>query len=233
MNLALFDLDHTLIPFDSNTAWMEFLVRAGAADAEACAQRNRAFARDYVAGTFDPHAYHRFTAGLLAPHPRSALDRWRREFAAEIAAASPEKLAASLALVERHRSRGDVCCIVTTTNRFVAQVFADIFRIEHLVGTEAATVDGLPDGMFTGEVVGDPCFGPCKVEHVERWLAATGRGRGDFDRTIFYSDSRNDLPLLEWADEAIAVDPDPMLRAEALARGWQIIEFKEAPGKRP
>lgn len=229
MKLALFDLDHTLIPFDSNTAWMNFLIRAGAADADAAAARNRAFARDYVAGTFDPRAYHRFTAGLLAPHPRDVLERWRKTFAGELAARPATELAASRELVGHHRSRGDLCCIVTTTNRFVAQVFADIFGVDHLVATEAATRDGLADAMFTGEVHGDPCFGACKIEHVERWLSAIGRRRDDFEHTCFYSDSRNDLPLLNWVDEAIAVNPDPILRAEARARGWRVMDLKSAP----
>ncbi len=229
MNLALFDLDHTLIPFDSNTAWMNFLVRAGAADATESAARNRAFARDYLAGTFDPRAYHRFTAGLLAPHQRDVLEGWRDAFGREVAARASSELAGSRELVDQHLERGDLCCIVTTTNRFVAQVFADIFGIEHLVATEAATHDGKPEGRFTGDVVGEPCFGPCKVEHVQRWLDSIGRRREDFERTIFYSDSRNDLPLLNWADEAIAVDPDEVLRAEALARGWRIIALKTAP----
>ena len=145
MNLVLFDLDHTLIPFDSNSAWMAHLVSVGATDADAAAAQNRAFARDYVAGTFDPHAYHRFTAGLLAPHPRDVLDRWRSEFGVELAARSAARLAPSRELVDRHRLRGDLCCIVTTTNRFVAQVFADIFGIENLIATEAATRDGSPD----------------------------------------------------------------------------------------
>lgn len=228
MNLVLFDLDHTLIPFDSNSAWMEYLVRLGATDAQAAAAQNRRFARDYVAGTFDPHAYHRFTAGLLAPHARDVLERWREGFRDEMQARAERELAASRELVDGHRAGGDVCCIVTTTNRFVAQVFADIFGIDNLVATEAATRDGSPSAMFTGDVVGDPCFGPCKVEHVQRWLEATGRRREDFGRTIFYSDSRNDLPLLEWADEAIAVDPDEVLRAQALARGWRILELRTA-----
>ena len=119
--------------------------------------------------------------------------------------------------------------MVTTTNRFVAQVFADIFGIDNLIATEAATVDGAPDGDFTGEVGGEPCFGPCKIDHVERWLKATGRSRSDFGKTIFYSDSRNDLPLLGWVDEAIAVDPDAVLREEALARGWRILQLRREP----
>jgi HAD superfamily hydrolase (TIGR01490 family) len=228
MHLVLFDLDHTLIPFDSNSAWMGYLVRVGATDAEAAAAQNRRFARDYVAGTFDPHAYHRFTAGLLAPHARDLLERWRDGFKREMQDRAVRELGASQELVASHRANGDVCCIVTTTNRFVAQVFADIFGIENLVATEAATRDDLPDGMFTGEVRGDPCFGPCKVEHVQRWLQATGRRREDFERTIFYSDSRNDLPLLEWADEAVAVDPDEVLRAEAGTRGWRILALRTA-----
>jgi len=229
MNLALFDLDHTLIPFDSNTAWMNFLVRAGAADGAAASARNRAFARDYVAGTFDPRAYHRFTAGLLAPHPRKVLEQWRAQFAAGLAKRVQAELTSSLELVAGHRARGDLCCMVTTTNGFVAQVFADIFGIENLVATEAATVDGRPDGAFTGDVVGEPCFGPCKVDHVERWLKETGRSRSDFGKTIFYSDSRNDLPLLNWVDEAVAVDPDAVLREEALARGWRILQLRSEP----
>ena len=83
--------------------------------------------------------------------------------------------------------------------------------------------------MFTGEIIGDPCFGDCKVQHVERWLSSLGRGRSDFGRTCFYSDSRNDLPLLEWVDEPVAVNPDAVLRAEALARGWRIVDLRSAP----
>jgi HAD superfamily hydrolase (TIGR01490 family) len=228
MNLVLFDLDHTLIPFDSNSTWMGYLVRVGATDAEAATAQNRRFARDYIAGTFDPHAYHRFTAGLLAPHARDVLDRWRDGFRREMQERAERELAASRELVQGHQARGDLCCIVTTTNRFVAQVFADIFGIENLVATESATHDGSPDGMFTGEVQGDPCFGPGKVAQVQRWLQATGRSRADFERIIFYSDSRNDLPLLEWADEAVAVDPDEVLRAEANARGWRILALRTA-----
>jgi HAD superfamily phosphoserine phosphatase-like hydrolase len=205
---------------------MNYLVRVGATDADAAAAQNAAFARDYIAGTFDPRAYHRFTAGLLAPHKRDVLDRWRAGFRDEMRARAGQHFAASRELVAGHRAGGDLCAIVTTTNRFVAQVFADIFEIDHLIATEAATHGDAPDAMFTGDVSGDPCFGPCKVEHVQRWLQAGGRRREDFDRTIFYSDSRNDLPLLEWVDEAIAVDPDEVLRAEAAARGWRILELR-------
>jgi HAD superfamily hydrolase (TIGR01490 family) len=229
MKLVLFDLDHTLIPFDSNTAWMRFLVDAGAVDGEAAAARNREFARDYMAGGFDPRAYHRFTAGLLVPHPRPALERWRAEFAARIATAVQAELPASVELVRRHLAGGDLCCMVTTTNRFVAQVFADAFGIRNLVATEYATVGDAADGAFTGELVGEPCFGPGKIAHVGRWLDASGRSRGDFERTIFYSDSRNDLPLLNWVDEPVAVDPDPVLREEALARGWRILTLRSEP----
>lgn len=225
MNLALFDLDHTLIRFDSNTAWMNFLIRARVVDADAAAVRNRAFALDYAAGTFDAVDYHRFTAGLLAPHERSVLDRWRESFGEEIAAERKAEFETSRALVERHRAGGDLCCVVTTTNRFLAQVFADIFDIEHLVATEAATLHDGPDARFTGEVRGDPCFGAFKVDHVECWLQSLGYGRGTFDRTYFYSDSWNDLPLLRWVDEAIAVNPDPKLRAEAQVQGWRILDF--------
>ena len=226
MNLALFDLDHTLIPFDSNTAWLNYLVAAGALEGEEAHARNRAFARAYQDGSFDARAYHRFTAGLLAPHERSALEQWRRAFRDEIEAQCGKALAGSRELVERHRANGDLCCIVTTTNRFVAQVFSEIFRIAHVVATEAATVDGLPDARFTGGILGDPCFGAAKVDHVSRWLRTIGRSRGDFGRIIFYSDSWNDLPLLQWADEAIAVNPDPKLQAEATARGWQILQTR-------
>jgi HAD superfamily hydrolase (TIGR01490 family) len=225
MNLALFDLDHTLIPFDSNTAWMNFLIRAGVVDAEAAAIRNRAFARDYAAGNFDAHAYHRFTAGLLAPHERAVLDRWREAFTEEIALERRAEFDTSRVLVERHRANGDLCCVVTATNRFLAQVFATIFGIDHLVATEAATLHDGPDARFSGEVSGDPCFGASKVDHVECWLSSLGYRRASFDRTYFYSDSWNDLPLLRWADEAVAVNPDPKLRAEALAKGWRILDL--------
>lgn len=222
MNLVLFDLDHTLIPFDSNTVWLDFLVRNGAVEAGDAAARNMSFARDYMAGSFDAHAFHRFAAGLLAPHPRSSLEQWRLAFGDEITAAIP---AGSRELVDRHLAAGDLCSVVTATNRFLAQLFSEIFGIAHLVATDLATRDDSPDAPFTGELRGDPCFGAGKVGHVTRWLDRIGRSLSDFASTIFYSDSYNDLALLQWVDQAIVVNPDPRLRAEARARGWPVLEI--------
>jgi HAD superfamily hydrolase (TIGR01490 family) len=219
MKLALFDLDHTLIPFDSGMAWTHFLVREGALDASAEA-RYLEFCHQYVAGTLDIHAMVRASLQPLAAFEPEQLQHWRARFAVEIAAKLP---AAMFALVARHRERGDLCAVVTATERLVAKPFAHAFGIEHLVCTEAQWRDGRP----TGEIDGLPCFREHKLTRVNAWLASLGATPPRLDgfaRSFFYSDSINDLPLLEAVTDPVTVRPDARLRAHAQGAGWPIVD---------
>ena len=220
MNLALFDLDHTLIPFDSGMAWTGFLVARGVLPAQAEAQYLE-FCQQYVAGTLDIHAMHRANIRPLMHLARPVLARLLREFEAEIA---PRVPASMRALVARHREAGDLCAIVTATTRFIAEPFARLFDTPHLVATEAASTDA---GM-TGEIEGEPCYREHKLTRVERWLAGLGSGAPDrltgFGRSWFYSDSASDLPLLRTVSNPVAVRPDARLRAHALEAGWPILD---------
>jgi HAD superfamily hydrolase (TIGR01490 family) len=223
MRLALFDLDHTLIPFDSGMAWTRFLVAAGAlpADAEA---RYLDFCHQYVAGTLDIHAMHRASMLPLRAIAPDRLQALRSAFEGEM---RPRLPAAMRELVGSHRERGDLCAIVTATSRLVAEPFARGFGIEHLVATEAVLADGLP----TGEIEGLPCFREHKVTRVQAWLGE--RRLTDFTQSWFYSDSISDLPLLHAVSHPVAVQPDARLRAHALATGWPVLDAdarNTAPG---
>jgi HAD superfamily hydrolase (TIGR01490 family) len=215
MNLALFDLDHTLIPFDSGMAWTRFLVREGALDAAAEA-RYLDFCHQYVAGTLDIHAMVRASLQPLAAFEPAQVAHWAACFETEIANALPP---AMQALVRRHLDQGNLCAVVTATERLVAEPFARAFGVRHLVCTEGARVDGRP----TGDVVGLPCFREHKVTRVGAWLAGLGgvptRIDG-FSQSYFYSDSINDLPLLEAVTNPVAVRADARLRAHAQSAGW-------------
>jgi HAD superfamily hydrolase (TIGR01490 family) len=222
MKLALFDLDHTLIPFDSGMAWTQFLVRHGALDAEAEA-RYLAYCHQYVAGALDIHAMHCASMAPLAGVGVAQLGHWQAEFEREMAARLPSDMRA---LVDQHRRRGDLCAIVTATSRLVAEPFARGFGIEHLVATEAVLAAGVP----TGEIDGLPCYREHKVTRVQAWLASRAghpRSLGDFESTAFYSDSVSDLPLLSAVDHPVAVRPDARLRAHAIACGWRVLEAGE------
>ena len=222
--LALFDLDHTLIPFDSGSTWFGYLSSIGVLREEDYAARNREFATQYKAGQLDVRAFHQFCLAPLALHPRAQLDAWRDAFKTWI---RPRVPAGSFALIDAHRDAGDLCCIVTATNSYVAGVFAEIFDVPNLIGTQPEMVDGRLDGDFTGDIEGTPSYGPGKVPRVHEWLGAQGLSFADFSRTVCYSDSFNDVPLLEAVDEAIAVGPDKTLREIATQRGWPIIARPE------
>jgi HAD superfamily hydrolase (TIGR01490 family) len=223
MRLALFDLDHTLIPFDSGMAWTRFLVAAGALPAEA-EVRYLDFCHQYVAGTLDIHAMHRASMQPLRAFAPGRLQSLRTAFEAEMAPLLP---AAMHGLVASHRERGDLCAIVTATSRLVAEPFARGFGIAHLVATEAQMANGLP----TGEIDGLPCFREHKLTRVQAWLG--GRRLTDFTQSWFYSDSFSDLPLMQAVSHPVAVQPDARLRAHAAAAGWPVLDAEArstAPG---
>ena len=217
MRLALFDLDHTLIPFDSGMAWTRHLVREGALDA-AAEQRYLDFCHQYVAGTLDIYAMHRANMAPLAAFGAEQLQAWREDFAREMQALLPPGMRA---LVDRHRAQGDLCAIVTATSRWVAEPFARGFGIEHLLATEAVMTQGRPGT----EIDGLPCFREHKLTRVEAWLAGLGRPPlAHAPASWFYSDSASDLPLLQAVRHPVAVRPDARLREHALAAGWPVID---------
>jgi HAD superfamily hydrolase (TIGR01490 family) len=219
VKLALFDLDHTLIPFDSGMAWTRFLVRAGALDAQAEA-RYLAYCHQYVAGTLDIHAMHRASMAPLAAFSAAQIEAWLAAFEAEMQIRLPP---AMCHLVASHRERGEMCVLVTATTRLLAEPFARGFGIAHVIATEAVFANGVP----TGEIEGLPCFRAHKLTRVQAWLAARsgpGRALTDFESSTFYSDSYSDLPLLAAVSHPVAVRPDERLRAHAIRSGWPIME---------
>lgn len=220
MKLALFDLDHTLIPFDSGMAWTQFLVSAGVLPPSAEAEY-LGHCRRYIDGTLDIHAMHRAAVAPLSRFPRALLAQWGREFELRVAERVPETMRT---LVQQHLDAGDLCAIVTATTRFIAEPFARLFGVPHLLATEPATEGGAPDGPLTGEIAGLPCYRDHKRERVVQWLTERGAMRiADFERSWFYSDSIGDLPLLEAVSDPVAVRPDERLMLHAGQAGWRIL----------
>ncbi|HSO08347.1 MAG TPA: HAD family hydrolase [Pelomicrobium sp.] len=219
MRLALFDLDNTLLAGDSDFEWAQFLIEQGVLDREVYEARNQAFYDQYKAGTLDIHEFLAFQLKPLSRHPRRQLDDWHAQFMAQ--KIRPLMTPAAQALVDRHRREGHVCAIVTATNRFVTGPIAAAFGVEHLIATEPEE----RDGEFTGRSRGVPCFRAGKVTRLEEWLAARATRLAEVAESWFYSDSHNDLPLLEAVNHPVVVDPDPQLAAVAAARGWPVMRL--------
>ncbi len=220
MNLALFDLDGTLLEIDSDHAFGEFMVRLGWADADAFRRANDAFYAQYQAEQLDVDAYIRF-----------ATSAWRERDAAELAEASrrfvdevvrPALHDSALALVRQHAEAGDQVAIVTATNEFVTRPIAGLFGVDELIATE---LQRDADGRVTGAIRGVPSYREGKVTRVQQWLQARGQRCEDFDRISFYSDSTNDLALLERVSHPVATNPAPALERIATARGWPILRL--------
>jgi HAD superfamily hydrolase (TIGR01490 family) len=220
MRLALFDLDNTLLAGDSDYEWGQFLVDRGVLERAAYEAQNRAYFDQYVAGTLDIHEYLGFALRPLAQHSPAELDRWHAEFMAT--RILPMVGDAARALVRRHLDRGDLCAVITATNSFVTAPIAREFGVSHLIATEPEA----RNGRFTGRVAGTPCFREGKVRRLDEWLASRGRALGDFGESVFYSDSHNDLPLLERVSRPVAVDPDEQLLGTARERGWEVISLR-------
>ena len=219
MKIALFDLDHTLLPIDSDHAWGAFTTRLGWTDADAFQRRNDAFYAEYQAGTLDIAAYIRFTTEAVRRRGPAAAAEAQARFMREVIA--PAITPQARALVESHRAAGDVLAIVTATNEFVTRPIAHSFGVDELIAVNLARG---PGGWITGEIAGTPSFREGKVTRVGEWLAARGRSWGDVELS-FYSDSPNDLPLLEKVQHPIATNPSEALRAIALERGWRVLDL--------
>lgn len=222
MNLALFDLDNTLLAGDSDFEWAQFLISKGVVDREVQEAKNIRFYEQYKAGTLDIYEFLEFQLAPLARHSRAELDAWHREYVERHIRPIMTVKARTLAL--EHLAAGDLCAIVTATNSFVTGPIAREFGIPHLIGTIPA-VD-VENGAFSGQPSGTPSFQAGKIVRVEQWLTSLGLWWGSFDNSYFYSDSHNDLPLMEKVKTPVAVDPDDRLRAHATAQGWSVISLR-------
>ena len=219
MHLALFDLDNTLLAGDSDYEWTQHLVSKGVLDRDTFERKNTEFFEQYKAGTLNIHEFLDFQLQSLANNPRASLDAWHAEFMATCI--RPIISRQSRDLVQRHLDNGDLCAIVTATNSYVTGPIAREFGIPHLI----ATVPAQQGGQFTGKPRGTPAFREGKVSRVEEWLETMGLWWGSFERSWFYSDSLNDLPLLSQVSDPIAVDPDITLRTHAERAGWTILNL--------
>lgn len=218
MSLAIFDLDNTLLGGDSDHAWGEFLVDRGVVDRQQYREANDRFYRQYQRGDLDIHAYLAFALEPLARHEVAQLQAWHEEFMRDVIA--PMRLAKADALLNRHRACGDHLLIVTATNAFVTRPIAEALGVDDIIATEPE----LRGGRYTGRIVGTASFREGKVACLQQWLASRNL---DLQGSHFYSDSQNDLPLLEMVEHPIAVDPDETLRAVALERGWPVISLRD------
>lgn len=217
MKLALFDLDNTLLAGDSDFEWAQFLIEEGVLDREVYEARNEAFFAQYKAGTLDIFEFLDFQLKPLAQHSRPVLDAWHMEFMER--RIRPMIRDSARELVERHR--GDLSAVITATNSFVTAPIVREFGVEHLIATEPEQ----RDGAFTGHVTNIPCFREGKVQRLESWLATQGRTLDSYEQSWFYSDSHNDLPLLNRVSHPVAVDPDDTLRDHAKTQGWAVISL--------
>ena len=223
MKLALFDLDHTLLPFDSGMAWTRFLVGRGVLPAGAADDYLQACQR-YVDGTLDIRQLHRQTVTPLAGLGATELQLLANAFGSSL---EPRIPVPHRAWVERHRRQQHTCVLVTATTHFIAAAVAPRFGIDEVLATRSS-VDA--DGRLNGAIDGEPCYGEQKLVQVQRWLVARGATLADCERSWFYSDSITDLPLLRAVSDPVAVRPDARLRALATSEGWTVLEGGCDPG---
>ena len=205
---------------DSDYEWAQFLIDRGVLERKTFEARNQEFYQQYKAGTLDIFEFLDFQLAPLARYSREQLDLWHAEFMR--IRIRPIMLDKARALVAGHLARGDLCAIVTATNSFITAPIASAFGIEHLIATEPEQ----QQGRFTGRPAGTPCFREGKITRLEAWLAGRGRTLASFGESAFFSDSRNDLALLERVTRPVAVDPDPVLEQLAKDRGWPILSLK-------
>ena len=219
-NLCLFDLDDTLLPIDSDHAWGEFVTKLGWVDAAGFQRRNDAFYAQYKAGRLDIHEYIVFATEPLRARTQAQLEAAHRQFMDEVIA--PRLHPAALGLVRDHQARGDLVALVTATNDFITAPIARAFGIADLLAVRLERGAG---GTITGRIDGTPSYRQGKVTRVQEWLAGRGLRWSDLARTSVYSDSVNDLPLLERATDPVATNPSPALQAIAEARDWRILKL--------
>lgn len=220
MNLALFDLDNTLLAGDSDFQWGQFLIEEGLLNRAEHHDRNVQFYEDYKAGQLDIHAFLKFQLRPLSMHARKDLDALHLKYMER--KVRPMMTEKARALVEKHRAQGDLMVVITATNSFVTRPIAAAYGVPHLIGTDPEEVNG----EFTGGVSGIPSFQEGKVKRLDQWLKERGQKLSDFGASWFYSDSHNDLPLLKMVTNPVAVDADPVLKAYAAEQGWSQISLR-------
>ena len=218
MALAIFDLDNTLLAGDSDYLWGIFLAETGAVERAEYERENDRFYRQYRVGELDIFEFLRFSLKPLKENTSEQLRHWLEQFLEQ--KIEPIILPPAIELIERHRAAGDTLMIITATNAFVTAPIAKRLGVEHLIATNPE----IKDGRYTGEVAGTPSFKEGKVIRLKRWLEEHGR---DLDGSSFYSDSHNDIPLLELVDNPVAVDPDDALRRYAAEQGWPVITLRD------
>jgi HAD superfamily hydrolase (TIGR01490 family) len=220
MNLALFDLDHTLLPIDSDHTWGAFCIAEGLVDPLEHKRRNDEFADQYRTGTLDIHAYVAFAMRVAASAGKDRAAHLHKKYMTDwiLPAIKPQ----ALELVRSHQAAGDTCIIITATNEFVTREIATAFGVEHLI---AVNLERDEDGHVTNRIAGVPSFKDGKVKRMAHWLSDRGLTWSDVPKSTFYSDSMNDLPLLERVTHPVATNPDDRLRAIAVQRQWRILDL--------
>ena len=220
MNLALFDLDNTILAGDSDYNWSRFLIQEGYLDGAIHAEKNEKFYADYKAGTLDIYAFVEFQFKPLARNPRSVLNQLLKKYVEEVI--KPMITEKAYDLVRKHHEEGDLLIVITATNSFITKPIAALFGIENLIGTDPEE----KEGEFTGKVSGLPSFKEGKVIRLEAWLKNKNLLLADFKKSYFYSDSHNDLPLMQKVTHPVAVDSDDILTEYANSNGWPKISLR-------
>ena len=219
MKLALFDLDHTILPIDSDQSWGRFTTTLGWTDAVEFNRKNDAFYAHYQAGTLDIHDYVRFATEAFCTRPRDEAEAAHARFMREVI--QPVIREEALALLNKHRVAGEQLVIITATNEFVTRPIAQAFGVDELIAVELVRD---AQGWYSGEILGVPSLREGKVERLQQWLHQRGLDWGTVE-TTFYSDSSNDVPLLQRVNHPVATNPDAKLKAFALEKGWPILEL--------
>ena len=220
MNLALFDLDNTILAGDSDYNWSRFLIQEGYLDGAIHAEKNEKFYADYKAGTLDIYAFVEFQFKPLARNPRAVLNQLLKKYVEEVI--KPMITEKARVLVKRHQEEGDLIIVITATNSFITKPIAELFGIENLIGTDPEEIEG----EFTGKVSGLPSFKEGKVTRLEAWLKGKNLSLASFEKSYFYSDSHNDLPLMQKVTHPVAVDSDDVLSEYAQSKGWPQISLR-------
>jgi len=220
LNLALFDLDNTILAGDSDYNWSRFLIQEGYLDGAIHAEKNEKFYADYKAGTLDIFAFVEFQFKPLARNPRTVLNQLLKKYVEEVI--KPMITEKARALVKRHQDEGDLIIVITATNSFITKPIAELFGIENLIGTDPEE----KEGEFTGKVTGLPSFKEGKVTRLEAWLKGKNLLLTSFEKSYFYSDSHNDLPLMQKVTHPVAVDSDDVLSEYAQSKGWPQISLR-------
>ena len=218
MQLAIFDLDHTLIPFDSDKAWIQYLIDIEAVDADYYQARNAQFYQDYLDAKLDIREYSRFASDVLQKFPTNQVVRWRDAYLKTVVI--PEIQPRAIECIAAYKIEGFTTMIISATNTFIVEPIAELHGVDAFLGCEFEVVNG----QYTGELVGIPTYQEGKVQALEAWLAAQHLTA---DTIHFYSDSINDRPLLEYANQAFVVDPDHALAELARTSGWPVIQFAD------